>query len=109
MVDELAEWWQHDCTVVRKSGTSGYQDVFDPPAVIRGFFDGGQRMVRSSTGDQTFAQATVFFPPTTAFIPLESLITAPEELGGVTGKVVLCTLHKVGDMDLPTHWEVLLS
>ncbi len=109
MVDELDEWWQHDISVSRKTGSSGYTDTFDSPVVLKGFYDGGQRMVRSSTGDQVIAQATAFFPPTIDFIPTESLVAAPSNLGGRVGKVITCTKHEVGELELPTHWEVTLE
>lgn len=106
---DLDEWWQHEIGLKRKTGTSGYEDTFSALTTAKGFYDGGSKQVRSATGDQIMASATVFFPITEAIIPEGSLLTAPPEMDGRESKVIQCVRREVGTMDLPVHWEVMVE
>lgn len=109
VVDDLADWWQHDIGITRKTGSSGYEDTFAAKVSAKGFYDGGNKQVRSATGDQVLSTATVFLPITEAIIPAGSLITAPPEMGAREGKVIQCIRREVGAMPLPVHWEVMVE
>lgn len=109
VVDELAEFWQHGLMIIRKTGTSGYEDTWAVPAVEYGFYDGGLKQVRSATGDQIMSTAIVFLPIEKEYIPPGSLITAPSSFGGHQGKVIQCIRREIGDLPLPVHWEVIVE
>lgn len=107
MADELASFWVHQVTVTPLLGTGAYGDVEGPAQTITGFLDESTRMVRSSTGEETVSQSTLYtgvehydtFPP-------GSTVTLP---GDRATTVIGRSRHDAPGLDLPDHLEVQLA
>lgn len=108
MTDRLARFWVHTVTVERYAGPGAYGDTYDTPATIAGFVDDGQRLIVGPDGEQITSTARVFFPITTAAIPLDSRVTLPTAFGDRATTVVGVARRDGGGLPLPEHLEVSL-
>jgi hypothetical protein len=113
MTDPLAQWWVHQFSVRRLSGSGAGGDVFTPaapadPATLVGFWADGATLVRDMNGEEVTSSARVAHPITDARIPPGSLVIAPAAFGGGTFTVIATARGDGGGQPTPDHWEISL-
>ena len=107
--DLLAAWWQHQVVVERYTGSAAYGDTYAAPVTITGLVDDSRKLVRTQQGDEVVSSATVYFPASTADIPLGSRVTLPATFGSLEGSVIESKRHDAGTQPTPDHLEVALQ
>ena len=102
MTDDLAEWWVHTLSVERWNGAAAYDDVFDAPVNVVGFYD--DKTVYAS--GQVVAAGSFAFPKSVPYIPVQSRVTLPAEFGGRVVRVVSSAVGSGGGQPTPDHQEI---
>ena len=107
--DPLADFWQHDVSVERFTGTDAFGvDVYATAETVTGFVDDTRRLVRDLAGQEVVASTTVYLPAATADVPAGSKVTLPAVFGGRSSQVVGVSRHDAGSLPLPAHLELAL-
>ena len=97
----------HTVTVETYRGTNGYgEDMFADPVEVRGYIEGSDKLIRTSTSEQEVADSVFYTDPgNAALFAVDSRVTA----GGAPTRVARCSVFTSGDVDLPDHVVVLLG
>lgn len=109
--DPLADWWRHQITIERLTGTGAFGDEYDEPEdpIPLGFIDDRRRMVRDADGNEVVSETTVMLPIGTAEVPLGSRVTLPAAFGARESTVLAVSRHDGGGQPTPDHLELALT
>lgn len=103
MSDPLASWWVHPVTIRRWLSESAYGPTFAAAETVRGFVQGGPKLVRDSTGAEVVSSVQVALPITVAFVPPQSEVDLPAQFGGRTARVLSTAVGDGGGQPTPDH------
>ena len=114
MTDLLSDFWVHDISVERLTGSGAAGDAYATAATLTGFVDSaarrdaGQRLV-DGEGREVDASISVYLPAATADIPVGSRVTLPVTFGAQRRLTVVAAMHRDGGpLDVPEHLEIAL-
>lgn len=107
-VDILADWWVHEITVARWSG-SGAIESFDDPVTVRGFVRDGAKLVTGPNGKEITSSAQIALPAGTPYVPVNSKVTLPVIFGGRASTVIAAAVADGGGQGTPDHIEIALQ
>jgi hypothetical protein len=110
VTDDLAEFWVHEVTVRRYTGSGAFGEAFAAAETLTGLVDdtAAGKVVSTATGDELITTAMLFLPPETPLIPVESTVTLPAAFGARSARAVAVAFRDGGPLDLPDHLEVAL-
>lgn len=104
MSTPISKFYVHTVTVKPFLGAGATGDVYGPAQGVVGFFDGGQKLVRTTSGEQVVTTATFYTDPSNAdLFPPESEVTFNGQVSHA-----LTVLQHVTGLDLPDHIEIAL-
>lgn len=105
---DIAAWFAYQIGIERLTGPGAYGPAFDPPTTELGMVDPGNKLIRTSTGDQVVSSARVFLPISTPAVPNGSRVTLPSTFGSRSA-AVLSSLPHVSGLGTPDHLELVLE
>lgn len=115
MTDLLSDFWVHDVSVERYTGSGASGDTYATAATVTGFIDSaalrggaGQRLI-GGDGQEVVASMVIYFPAGTASIPPGSRVTLPAMFGSHPRIVIASMRRDGGPLDVPEHLEVALQ
>ena len=101
----IADFMVHTTTVERKTGNGATGPTLATGVSLTGFVEHVTKLVRNATGVEVVSSATIYYPAGTAFIAPGSFVTPPAGMGA-RARVITCSVHDAGSLDLPEHVEV---
>lgn len=107
----LGDWYRHDVTVERFTGSGPSGDVYSTATDELGMVDDTRRLVRAADGGQVVSSTTVYLPSSTTPVPVGSRVTLPTAFGTPLRRsiVLAVSVHNGGGRPTPDHVQLALQ
>ena len=112
MTSGIEQFFAHPVTIARFAGDGTYGPVYDDPETVLGWVRDGTKLIADGTGGQIASSAQVALPASTAYVPVQSEVTLPDQFAApgqtrVT-RVISASRGDGGGLPTPDHIVLVL-